>query len=104
MRYGIITIEFEYEKRVDDILDEMWTNNIGHFLEANDFWGSETDLFMNSKVSTYVLQYKDDVKDVVEDYLYELVDEAIAHNADMHFGSMDERDARECGYVIGTQF
>lgn len=104
MRYGIVTIEFEHEKRVDDILDEMWTNNIGHFLDANNYWGSETDLYMMSKVSTYVLQYQDDVKTIVEDYLYALIDEAIEHNADMHFASMDERDARECGYVIGTQF
>ena len=104
MNYGVITIEFEYEKRIDDLLDEMWTNNIGHFLEANDYWGSETDLEYNTKVSTYVLQYQDDVKNIVEDYLWSLIDEAIEHNADMNFSSMDERDARECGYVIGTQF
>jgi len=104
MRYGIITIEFDYETRIDDILDEMWTNNIGYFLESNDYWGSETDLYMMSKVSTYVLQYKDDVKNIVEDYLYALIDEAITRDADMHFASMDEREARECGYVIGTQF
>jgi len=29
---------------------------------------------------------------------------AIEYDAEMSYSIMDERDARECGYVIGTQF
>ena len=29
---------------------------------------------------------------------------AVEHDAEMAYSIMNERDARECGYVIGSQF
>jgi hypothetical protein len=104
MKYGIVHIDFEYEKRVDDIIDEMITNNIGHLLDSNEYWGSETDLGAMVKTSTYVLQFDEDVAHIVDDYLYDMISLAIEYDAEMSYSIMDERDARECGYVIGSQF
>jgi len=104
MKYAIIHITFEYEKRVDDIIDEMITNNIGHLLDSNEYWGSETELETMAKTSDYVLQFDEDVTHIVDDYLYDMINLALSHDAEMSYSIMDERDARELGYVIGTQF
>lgn len=104
MKYAIIHINFEHEKRVDDIIDEMITNNIGHLLDSNEYWGSETELETMTKTSDYILQFKEDVSHIVDDYLYDMIALSIEHNAEMAYSIMDEKEARELGYVIGTQF
>ena len=104
MKYAIVHITFEYEKRVDDIIDKMITDNIGHLLDSNEYWGSETELETMTKTSDYVLQFNEDVEHIVDDYLYEMTSLAEEHGAELFYSIMNERDARECGYVIGTQF
>jgi hypothetical protein len=104
MKYAIVHITFEHEKRVDDIIDKMITDNIGHLLDSNEYWGSETELETMVKTSDYVLQFDEDVAHIVDDCLYDMITLAIEYNAEMAYSIMDERDARECGYVIGTQF
>jgi hypothetical protein len=104
MKYAIIHITFEHEKRVDDIIDKMITDNIGHLLDSNEYWGSETELETMAKTSDYVLQFNEDVAHIVDDYLYDMISLAIKYDAEMSYSIMDERDARECGYVIGSQF
>jgi hypothetical protein len=73
MKYAIIHITFEHEKRVDDIIDKMITDNIGHLLDSNEYWGSETELETMAKTSDYVLQFNEDVAHIVDDYLYDMI-------------------------------
>ena len=40
----------------------------------------------------------------LDDYLYDMIALSIEHNAEMAYSIMDEKEARELGYVIGTQF
>jgi hypothetical protein len=47
----------------------MITDNIGHLLDSNEYWGNETELETMAKTSDYVLQFNEDVAHIVDDYL-----------------------------------
>jgi len=100
-RYAVIHISFPYETRLDDEMDEMIQERLEPLYTRFEYLGSETDLEVMEKTSTYVIKYAEDVEHIIDDVLDEVMCKPMFNEAD--FGcvvGMTQEEAEQEGYSI----
>ena len=102
-RFAVIHICFPYETRMDDELDQSIQDKLQSVYSKFEYIGSETELDTMEKTSTYVIKYTEDVEHIIDDVLFELVEQPIFKQNDIDIGwllGMTEKEAKEEGYYI----